>query len=151
MLDTEKQFLEQDRESGNLLESLLRAQQLKGYLTKSQIEIVAAKYQMKPAKVYETASFYSMLKTKPEGRIQVEICRSAPCHVAGARAVVAATEEKLGIKVGETSADGNYSFKYCECLGHCQAGPTLLVNGTLHDHLKVEDVSTIIDEAGKLA
>lgn len=145
----DEKFLKSDKDSGNILESMLHAQELEGYLSKEMINVLAEKYEMTPSKVYETASFYSMIRTKPEGLVRVEVCRSGPCHVTGAREVVAAVEENLGIKAGETSADGQYSFKYCECLGHCQAGPTLLINGTLHDHLTPADVDSLIKEAAE--
>lgn len=149
MRDIDKQFIESDQASVNILESMLKAQALEGYLSKPIMHILADKYQMTPSKVYETASFYSMIRTKPDGVVRVEVCRSAPCHVTGAKAVIAAVEDNLGIKAGECSADGKYAFNYVECLGNCQAGPSLLINGTLHENLSPADVNSILKEAAE--
>ena len=74
------------------------------------------------------ASFYSY---SPPGRGQniIRICESAPCHVAGANEVIAALEQELGIRVGETTSDGKFALEVAECVGQCQDTPVITVNG----------------------
>lgn len=127
------------REDGGLLDAMLACQERDGFLTEGAINAVAEAFGMFPANVYETASFYTMLRlAPPAGRTDIRICRGAPCHVAGAAAVIAAIEKELHVKIGHATADGSYYFGYTECLGQCQNSPALLINGKLHTGLTPE-------------
>jgi len=80
----------------------------------------------------------------PEGKTEILICRGAPCHVAGSTEVIETVEKMLGIKVGETTKDGKYFFGYTECLGQCQAAPSLEINRTLYTDLTPEKVTALL-------
>ena len=145
-----KEIIDQYKDIGGILDVLIGIQTLDGYVSEEAIEEVATAYDMPASKVYETASFYSMIRLNPQAKIQVEICRSAPCHVAGAKAIIETVENYLNIKVGEISKNGQCSFHYVECLGQCQDAPSMLINGKLYSHLTVESVKKILSKEGCL-
>lgn len=136
------------KEQGGILDAMLNVQKVEGYLPEAAMKEIAQAYDLTPARVYETASFYSMVRLEKKARVQVEICRSAPCHVAGAPALIDVVEGMLGIKAGETSEDGAYAFGYVECLGQCQDAPTMLINGKLYNKLTISKVKEILKKEG---
>ncbi|MEQ8201235.1 MAG: NAD(P)H-dependent oxidoreductase subunit E [Syntrophomonadaceae bacterium] len=114
---------------GGMIEAFHAIQEQLNYLPEEVI-IEAAKVFDKPvAQAYGVATFYSMFSTDKRGKYVIRICESAPCHVAGAAEVVAALEQELGIKMGETTADGLFSLEFTECVGQCQATPVITING----------------------
>lgn len=127
-----------------LLNDMHEAQQKKGYLDEQDILMLADKHGLPPAQVYETASFYSMLYFEPQPRNVIQVCKNAPCHVSGAPAVIAALEEKTGISMGETTEDGSIALRYVECLGQCQDGPSLVVNGVYYKHVTPDQIDGIL-------
>lgn len=133
------------KEYGSILDVMLTLQREYGYLTEAAINAVAKSYQMFPSQVYETATFYGMLKLKQQAAVvDIRICRGAPCHVAGSRAVIETIEKELGITIGNTTEDGYYYFGYTECLGQCQASPALLANGVLYTNMTPEKAVKLI-------
>ena len=105
---------------------------------------VAEAMDLPRSKVYGVATFYSIFSTKPRGENIIRMCRSAPCHVKGAKAVVEAFERELGIKVGETTADGKFTLEYCECLGMCDSSPNIMINDDVITHVDPHKVSDIL-------
>lgn len=78
--------------------------------------------------VFGVATFYAKFKIGERGANVVRICKSAPCHIAGAAEVVAALEKELGIKAGETTADGHFTLELTECVGMCNGAPVITIN-----------------------
>ena len=114
---------------GGMIEAFHAIQAELNYLPE-EIIIEAAKVFGKPvAQAYGVATFYSMFSTDKRGQYVIRICESAPCHVAGAAEVVAALENELGVKMGESTADGLFSLEFTECVGQCQATPVITING----------------------
>lgn len=135
--------------NGGLLDAMLACQAQNGYLTEDAIHALADAFEMFPTSVYETASFYTMLRLAPPvGRVDIRICRGAPCHVAGAPAVITAIEKELDVKIGHATPDGNYFFGYTECLGQCQHSPALLINGKLYTELTPESAVELVRKGG---
>lgn len=94
-------------------------------------------------KVYSFITFYAMLSVKPRGRYIVRMCKSAPCHVHGAQAVVQALEDQLGISIGETTEDGRFTLEYCPCLGLCEISPAIMINEHVYGNLTPESVRVL--------
>lgn len=118
-----------------------------GWLTNKQLDAVADYLGMPKISVYEVASFYSMLETKPVGRHMVALCTNISCMLKGAEDIVRHVEKKLGIKLGETTADGRITLKKEEeCLAACCGAPMMAVNGHYHENLTSETVDAILDE-----
>jgi len=128
--------------------SALRAaqEQNRGYLSAELMDAVAEYLQLPAIQVYEVASFYSMFETTPVGRNNVAICTNISCWLNGAEGIVRQCEKKLGIKTGESTADGRIYLKQEEeCLAACAGAPMMVVNGHYHEKLTAESVDAILD------
>lgn len=134
--------------SGSLLDALLAVQEIDGYLTDAAMEAVSMAYGITLTQVYETASFYSMLRFAPQAKTVIQICQNAPCHVAGADETVAAFEKQLGVCMGETTEDGAWSLKYTACIGQCQASPSVMVGGRVYTEISADKVPGFLKSLG---
>jgi NADH-quinone oxidoreductase subunit E len=136
------------RERSAVLAALRAAQhENEGFLTVELMDAVAADLKLPPIQVYEVASFYSMFETRPCGRHHVSVCTNISCMLCGADDIVAHVERKLGIRVGESTADGRiYLKKEEECLAACVGAPMMMVDHVYHENLTPEVVDKILDE-----
>ena len=116
-----------------------------GYLTHDLIEAVAEYLDMQPIAVYEVATFYSMYELKPVGRHKICVCTNISCMLCGSDQVVDHLQSKLGIKLGETTADGRFTLKEVECLGACVNAPMLQIGNQYHENLTPEKLDQILD------
>lgn len=96
------------------------------------------------SKIYGYITFYAFFSTKPRGKYIIRMCKSAPCHINGAHAVVNAISRELGIKPGETTQDSMFTMEYCECKGLCDASPSILINNIAYSSLTPEKATEII-------
>lgn len=113
---------------GGIIEAYHAIQKEYNYLPKEAIIKAAKTFGVSESQAYGVATFYSYLSVEPRGKYIIRMCESAPCHVAGADEVIKAIENQLGIKVGETTADGKFTLELTECIGQCQATPVITVN-----------------------
>jgi len=122
-----------------------------GSLSREALNYVANYLEMAPIRVYEVASFYSMLHLRPVGTHLVQICRTTPCWLRGAAALTDACKAKLGIRLGETTPDGKFSLVEVECLGACANAPMVQINDHYYEDLTPERLGDILDDlaAGK--
>ena len=117
-----------------------------GYLTTELMDAVADYLGMPKIAVYEVASFYSMLETKPVGRHSISVCTNISCMLRGADDIVRHIENKLGIKTGESTNDGKFYLKEEEeCLAACCGGPMLMIDHVYHENLTDAKVDEILD------
>jgi len=117
-----------------------------GYLTDEQLNAVADYLHLPTIQVYEIATFYSMFQTTPVGRHNVAICTNISCMLRGADDIVEHVEAKLGIKLGESTADGRVYLKQEEeCLAACCGAPMMMVDHKYHENLSKEKVDEILD------
>ena len=122
-------------------------EQNEGFLTPELMDAVAEYLRLPPIQVYEVASFYSMFETHPCGRHHVSICTNISCMLNGAEDLVAHCERKLGIKLGESTADGRiFLKKEEECLAACTRAPMMMVDHVFHEYLTPEKVDKVLDE-----
>jgi NADH-quinone oxidoreductase subunit E len=136
-----------DQKRSAVLAALSAAQhQNQGYLTTDLMDAVAEYLEMAAIHVYEVASFYSMYEIKPVGRNNVAICTNISCMLMGSGSIVEHIENKLGIKIGESTEDGRIYLK-CEeeCLAACAGGPMMQVNHKYYENLTAEKVDEILD------
>jgi NADH-quinone oxidoreductase subunit E len=128
-----------------MLPLLQLVQSVEGYVTEAGMRDVAELLDVTPAHVLSSSSFYTMLKKRPQGTYLVSVCRNLSCTHLGGRKVMNAFEERLGISVGETTADGKFSLEAAECLATCDGAPSLQIN--YEDFYKVtpEDARSLID------
>ena len=117
-----------------------------GHLTAEQMNGVAEYLGIPSIQVYEVATFYSMFQTTPVGRHNVAICTNVSCMLRGGEEILAHVENKLGIKVGESTEDGRiYLKKEEECLAACCGAPMMMVNHKYIENLTPEIVDEILD------
>ena len=130
-----------------VLQALSAAQhQNQGFLTSDLMDAVAEYLELPSIHVYEVASFYSMYETKPVARHNVAICTNISCMLMGSDTIVDHVENKLGIKIGESTEDGRiYLKREEECLACCAGGPMMQVDHVYHDKLTPEKVDEILD------
>ena len=133
------------KQKSALLSVLHLAQAHFGYLSEPVMDYVARLLHLLPIEVYEVATFYSMYDTKPVGKVKLEVCRTGPCMIEGAEKIVSYIENKLGIKDGETTADGIFTLKTVECLGACGYAPMLQAGEKFHEHLTEAKVDELIE------
>lgn len=117
-----------------------------GWLDVPVMDYVASLLNLQPIEVYEVATFYSMYNLKPVGKYVFEVCQTGPCMLNGSDNIIEYIQQRLGIGVGETSADGLFTLKTVECLGACGYAPMMQLGKTFREHLTKEKVDRIIDE-----
>ncbi len=117
-----------------------------GWLDTPVMDYVATLLKIEPIEVYEVATFYSMYNLKPVGKYMFEVCHTGPCMINGSDDIIKYIYDKLGIKPGETSADGLFTLKTVECLGACGYAPMMQLGKNYREHLTKEKVDAIIEE-----
>src|SRR5204863_265203 len=95
--------------------------------------------------VWETATFYSMIYMKPAGKYHIQICKTLSCKIMGAGRVTEQCAQRLGIKPGETTADGKFTLSEVECLGSCGTAPMMQIGFDYHENLTPEKVDEVLD------
>jgi NADH-quinone oxidoreductase subunit E len=121
------------------------------WLPKIAMDYVAEMLSMPPVRVYEVASFYTMYNLQPVGEHFVQVCTTTPCWLRGSDGIVKACEKRLGVKIGEDTADGKFSLREVECLGACVNAPMVQVTShSGHDEffedLSEESMTKILDD-----
>ncbi len=135
-----------DRKRSAVLAALRAVQHDAGYLTRETMDGVAEYLGLPPVQVYEVATFYSMFETKPVGRHWISVCTNISCMLCGGDELQAHVEKRLGIKVGESTADGRFYLKREEeCLAACNNAPMMMVDHVYYENLTPEKVDEILD------
>ncbi|MCA0383543.1 MAG: NAD(P)H-dependent oxidoreductase subunit E [Bacteroidetes bacterium] len=134
------------RQKSALMPLLHLAQEQWGWLSAETMDYVAGLLKLEPIEVYEVATFYTMYNLKPVGKHVFEVCHTGPCMLRGSDDILAYIKEKLGIGVGETTADGLFTLKTAECLGACGYAPMMQMGKYYKEHLTKEKIDRIIEE-----
>ncbi|MDP4596982.1 MAG: NADH-quinone oxidoreductase subunit NuoE [Crocinitomicaceae bacterium] len=116
-----------------------------GWVSVGAMNRVAQILDIQPIEVYEVATFYTMFHLDPVGKNVLEVCRTGPCQLVGSDDLITYIEEKLDIKVGETTKDGMFTLKTVECLGACGYGPMLMCKYQFYERLNKEKVNEMLD------
>jgi len=123
----------------------LAQRQSGGWLPKAAIRSVAEMLDMPFMRAYEVASFYSMFNLSPVGKNFVQVCTTTPCWLGGSDDVVSACKKNLGIEIGETTADGEFTLIEVECLGACVNAPMMQINDEYYEDLTAETTANVLD------
>jgi NADH-quinone oxidoreductase subunit E len=137
----------EDRQRSAVIGALHAVQhEHEGFLTPELMDAVAEYLGLPNIQVYEVATFYSMFQTKPVGRNNVAICTNVSCMLRGADDIVEHVENKLGVKLGESTEDGRiYLKREEECLAACCGAPMMMVNHKYYENLTKDQVDEILD------
>jgi NADH-quinone oxidoreductase subunit E len=128
-----------------VMAALRLVQEEQGWLSNDMMEAVAQYLDMEPISVYEVATFYSMYDLKAAGRHKISVCTNISCMLCGSAELMDHLEKKLGVKRGETTADGKFHLKEVECLAACAGAPMFQIGKTYYEHLTPEKVDAILD------
>jgi len=119
-------------------------EEMGGSLNVDIMDYVAGLLNITSIEVYEVATFYSQFYIDPVGKYVIEVCQTGPCAICGGEEMIAYLEDKLKIKVGETTKDNLFSLKAVECLGACGSAPVMQVNTEFHEFLNLQKIDEII-------
>ncbi len=115
-----------------------------GWLPRAALDHVATLLDMAPIRVYEVATFYTMLNLEPVGRYHVQFCRTTPCWLRGGNAVLDACREELGVEPGGTTEDGLFTLTEVECIGACVNAPVIQINDHFYEDLDAESTRALL-------
>ena len=127
-----------------LLVRLKEAQSKSGYVSREIMAELAESLDMPVSEVYGVASFYSFIYTQPMGRNLIRVCKSLSCDLKNSQAVIKGVAKEVGIKPGETTPDGRFSFELTNCLGLCDGAPAMMINDDAHCDLTPDKIAEIL-------
>jgi NADH-quinone oxidoreductase E subunit len=128
-----------------ILPLMFIVQRERGYLDPAGVRYLAKRLRLRYTDIWEVATFYSMIQTKPVGRYHIQICKTLSCKIMGEEKITDHVCRRLGVKPGETTADGKFTVSLVECLGSCGTAPMFQVNFDYHENLTPERVDKILD------
>ncbi|MBQ3199534.1 MAG: NADH-quinone oxidoreductase subunit NuoE [Firmicutes bacterium] len=131
---------------GSLIMILQHTQGLYGYLPKDALKAISAATGIAPAKILGVASFYTQFRLQPVGKYLIMLCQGTACHVNGSEKISAIITEELGIKDGETTADGLFTLKHVACLGCCSLAPAMMINDEVYGNLTADSVRQVLKD-----
>ena len=117
-----------------------------GFLSEEAMSLVAKALDISRADVYGVATFYSFIDTKPRGINVIRICKTISCYMQQKDAIIRSIEEKLRIKMGESTPDGKFTLVPTNCIGQCHEGPAMLINDDVYTKLTPEKAISIIEK-----
>lgn len=132
--------------SGELISILHRAQNIFGFLPHEVQLHVSRRLNIPAAKVNGVVTFYSYFSEKPRGKNVISICMGTACFVKGSDRILNRLESELGIKVGETTEDGEFTISSLRCVGACGLAPVVMVNEKVHGRATNESVEKLLKE-----
>ncbi len=139
-----------DQRQSAVMAALRFVQDEKGWIAPDDMADVAAYLGMTEIAVYEVATFYNMYNLKPMGKHTITVCTNLSCQLSGANETVAYLESKLGITIGEMTADGKFGLREGECMGACIDAPLFLIsNKKMCGRLTTEKIDQILAELDK--
>ena len=116
-----------------------------GWLDPPAVAYLAKRLDVQITDIWEVATFYSMINTKPIGKHHIQICKTLSCKLLGSEKIAGHCTSKLGIEPGETTTDGRFSISLVECLGSCGTAPMFQINFDFYENLTLDKVDTILD------
>ena len=116
-----------------------------GWLSRELMDDLAAYLDMPQVSVYEVATFYGMYDLEPTAKNKVCVCNSVSCMLCGSEDLIAHVEKKYGVRPGETTSDGRFTFKEVECLGACRHAPAVLIGKTYHENLSTQALDELVE------
>jgi len=128
-----------------ILPLMFIVQRERGYLDPPGVSYLANRLGLRITDIWEVATFYSMINTKPVGKYHIQVCKTLSCKIMGEGKITEHVCKKLGIKPGETTDDGRFTVSLVECLGSCGTAPMFQINFDYHENLTPEKVDRILD------
>ena len=133
-------------ERGALITMLQQVQERVGYLPKEAVYEMANLLGVSASEIFGVLSFYAQFRTTPRGRNIVTVCRGTACHVRGGARILRQTQNRLGIREGETTPDLEYTLETVACIGACALAPNILINEDTYGQMTVKKVQELFPE-----
>jgi NADH:ubiquinone oxidoreductase subunit E len=131
---------------GGLIPVLQIAQTMFGYLPEKALVSICEGFGKSYSEVAGVVSFYSFFSTVPKGRNMIRVCLGTACYVRGGKEVLAALKKEIGIDIGETTGDREFSLEIGRCFGACGLAPVLMVNDDIHQRVRPTKVGDILGQ-----
>jgi NADH-quinone oxidoreductase E subunit len=128
-----------------ILPLMFIVQRERGYLDPPGVAYLANRLDVRITDIWEVATFYSMINIDPVGKYHIQVCRTLSCKIMGSDKITEQCSRRLGIKAGETSADGRFTLSEVECLGSCGTAPMFQIGFDYYEDLTPEKVDEILD------
>ena len=128
-----------------LMPSIWAVQDAQGWVSPESIDMLVETLGVTRAKVEELLTFYTMFRTAPPAKHCLQVCRNISCNLMGARNLIAHLEQRLGVRLGETTPDGQFALEGVECLGACGHAPVMQLGKHYYEHLTPDKVDVIIE------
>ena len=132
-----------------ILPLMFIVQRERGYLDPPGVAYLAKRLNLRITDIWEVATFYSMLHTEPVGKYHIQVCKTLSCKIMGEPKITDHVCQRLGIKPGETTADGRFTVSLVECLGSCGTAPMFQIGFDYYENLTTEKVDQILDSLPK--
>ncbi|MCX7027624.1 MAG: NAD(P)H-dependent oxidoreductase subunit E [Spirochaetes bacterium] len=147
-MNTQEILQKYEKSADNLLGLLhdLQDAHERHYLSADSLSAAAGYLGLPASYVYGVATFYTMFSLEPRGRYIVRVCQSPPCHLLGSTDISKELIKVLGIRFGETTADGLFTLEMASCLGVCGVAPAMMINGEVYGNLTVPRIEEIIED-----
>lgn len=136
---------EYESKPGALIPVLQIAQGIFGYLPEIALKRIALRLGKSYSEVAGVVSFYSFFSTRPRGRHLMRVCLGTACYVRGGKRVLDAIKQKLGVDVGETTPDRNFTLEVARCFGACGLAPAIMVDDDVHHRVKAHRLDGVIE------
>ena len=140
-----KRYPQNQKKSGVIHALMIVQAENKGWLTEPLMDAVADYLEMPPIAVYEVVSFYSMFHLQPVGRHIIDVCTNISCMLRGSEKIMQHLETCLGIREGETTADGQFTLRSVECLAACAGAPACQIGVNYHENLTPAKINALLD------
>lgn len=129
---------------GNLIQILHIAQELYGHLSLELQQHIANELDKPLSEVSGVVTFYSFFSTKPRGEHTIRVCLGTACYVRGGKKIVDALQKTLGVDIGETTADGKFSFEVARCIGACGLAPAMMIDDVVYKQVNINKLDAIL-------
>ena len=152
MMDTERLesiLSRYDGDPPDLIPVLQEIQDSYSYLPKDEMKVVAERLQVPLTKVFSVATFYKMFSLVPKGRHQLKVCLGTTCHLKGGPRLVDSVSNRLGVEVGYTTKDMQFSLETVGCLGSCAQAPVMMIGDQYFARVTVDKVPKILKKYQK--
>ena len=143
--DALRERFPQGFDSSMVLPCLRRIQEDHGYVADADIDDLVDYLGVPRIQVEEVLSFYGQFRRAPVGKCHIEACRNLSCSLLGAERLIDHLSAKLGIRPGETTADGRFSLATVECMASCGTAPVVVVNGAYHENMSAAKIDALIE------
>jgi len=129
---------------GSLIQVLHLAQEIYGYLPLELQEFIAKNMNVPLSEVSGVVSFYSFFSTIPRGKHTIRVCLGTACYVRGGKRVLESLQQKLGVDLGETTQDGQFTLEVARCIGACGLAPAMMIDEKVYKQVNINKLDTVL-------